>query len=229
MATPAPMTLPPGINHGTSSAYVRHRCRCPQCRAWRRLRGVNEAERRRQLRAERRTVAPVLADTAPSVPSPTMTEQSSDADAFELPCGHVALLGFDWPEDGDDDAMERLGHSSLQCPECGRPTTMAEVFDILVSAPVTPPAPIRHRVKRPPGPSVSHRDVPGPRHQAVPVAPAAWAVRGAVGRWRCGHEMTIPRVIDDRRPGAAPCPICGRPGLVAQWIGNALAPVAGRP
>lgn len=66
-------------------------------------------------------------------------------------------------------------------------------------------------------------------HQpSAPAAPAQWVVRGAVGRWQCGHEMTIPRAIDDTRPQGIACPACGRPGLVAQWGSEGWASVVAR-
>jgi LPXTG-motif cell wall-anchored protein len=42
---------------------------------------------------------------------------------------------------------------------------------------------------------------------------------GAMTRWSCGHEATLSHPLD---PGVtvatAPCPFCGRPGIVGQFM-----------
>lgn len=41
-----PLTLPPGVEHGTATAYNIHRCHCGPCRDWRR--GVEQRKRQRR-------------------------------------------------------------------------------------------------------------------------------------------------------------------------------------
>jgi hypothetical protein len=48
---------------------------------------------------------------------------------------------------------------------------------------------------------------------------------GAMTRWSCGHEATLPRPLD---PGftvaAAPCPVCGCQGSPASKVGAKFVP-----
>jgi transcription elongation factor Elf1 len=49
---------------------------------------------------------------------------------------------------------------------------------------------------------------------------------GAMTRWSCGHEATLSRPLD---PGVtvatAPCPFCGHPGIVGQYVGARFIPL----
>ncbi len=50
---------------------------------------------------------------------------------------------------------------------------------------------------------------------------------GAATRWSCGHEATLQSPLaPGLSPGSAPCPVCGRPGIVAQLVAGRFVPVA---
>ena len=50
---------------------------------------------------------------------------------------------------------------------------------------------------------------------------------GAMTRWSCGHEQTLVRPLaPGLTPGSAPCPVCGRQGIVSQLVAGRFVPVA---
>jgi len=50
---------------------------------------------------------------------------------------------------------------------------------------------------------------------------------GATTRWSCGHEQTLVQPLaPGLTPSSAPCPTCGRAGIVAQLVGGRFVPVA---
>ena len=68
----------------------------------------------------------------------------------------------------------------------------------------------------------------GTRRTATSLEPNGTAplTVGAMTRWACGHEQTLVRPL---APGlssrSAPCPSCGRPGVVAQLVAGRFVPV----
>ncbi len=49
---------------------------------------------------------------------------------------------------------------------------------------------------------------------------------GAMTQWSCGHEQTLVRPMPPGlTPCTAPCPICGRPGIVAQLVAGRFVPI----
>jgi hypothetical protein len=61
---------------------------------------------------------------------------------------------------------------------------------------------------------------------ATPSEPSYQLTTGAMTRWSCGHEATLSRSLD---PGVtvatAPCPFCGRPGIIGQYLEGRLVQV----
>jgi hypothetical protein len=59
------------------------------------------------------------------------------------------------------------------------------------------------------------------RRNKATAKPGYEPTMGAMTRWSCGHEATLSRPLD---PGVtvakAPCPFCGRVGIVGQYVGT---------
>ena len=133
-----------------------------------------------------------------------------------------------------DRASARIG-ARLRCPRCrqehevvfvtGEPATFLAVDDEPHPSDDDrePGRSSTPRSRRPAG-----RTVGVTRPAADPALPGSWAVRGGLGRWRCGHEWTIPLSADDARPEREPCPDCGRPGLAHQRTPQGWAPITAR-
>ena len=57
------------------------------------------------------------------------------------------------------------------------------------------------------------------RRNKTPSEPGYQLTMGAMIRWSCGHEATLSRPLDpDVTVTTAPCPSCGRLGLVRQYL-----------
>lgn len=152
----------------------------------------------------------------------TPPARAGEIETFELPgCRHQLRVRLVWPVEDDVGGWERLGAVNLTCPVCGARTAMSEVLGYSASAPVcgsdhgSSPA--------------ARRDSPvTDRRTSEPLLPGAWAARGALGRWQCGHEALVPVTVDDRHPEIVPCPECGDPGLSCQRTPQGWAEVVAR-
>lgn len=151
-------------------------------------------------------------------PKPSVAP-AGEVELWDLPCGHRVRLRVVWPSDDDVTSWSKLGAAEITCPTCGIGTAMGEVLAHAVSVPVS-------RAPRPGERSPVTGAAPAPAPE--PPLPGTWAVRGGLGRWRCGHEMTVPVTVDDRHPEAVPCPMCGRPGLARQRTSQGWAPIVTR-
>ena len=61
----------------------------------------------------------------------------------------------------------------------------------------------------------------------TPSAPGYQLTLGAMTRWSCGHEATLSHPLG---PGitvaTAPCPFCGRQGIVGQYVAGSFTTIA---
>ena len=57
------------------------------------------------------------------------------------------------------------------------------------------------------------------RRKKAPSGPGYEPTVGAMTRWSCGHEVTLSHPLDHRvTVVSAPCPLCGCPGIVGQYV-----------
>lgn len=91
-----------------------------------------------------------------------------------------------------------------------------------------PSLPSPRRSSRPSRAPVMATPEPAPqaphRREGVPPMAVPHAV-GATGRWRCGHEGQVPFPVTSLGPARTPCPVCDKPGLVAQQGADGWHPV----
>lgn len=212
--TMAQMTCPACSFRWESTARSQ-KTRCGRCRA---IVYVPAAVRNANHAAMDRAPGPPR--KAEPIPAP-----AGEIETWELPCRHRVGLRVTWPADDDDPGWEKLGAVVITCPTCRAMTTMSDVLAHAASAPSStiPELILQTSAAR------RRSSSTGAAAQAFePSLPGTWAVRGGLGRWRCGHEMTVPVMLDDSRPEASPCPSCGRRGLVSQRTPQGWAPVVAR-